>query len=124
MSVLRPWLVAPIVLLAACTPERAVGVDGAAPALAASLAKASSQKGSTTGTSSTSGPGGDSSTTDPHFVTAAADAPVIANPVVQFWAVRGQDRTGTMYYHRADGTGRDSIPLFSLRVRPNSALRA
>jgi hypothetical protein len=67
-------------------------------------------------------PRADDGVASPNFLAADSSGPQIANPVVQFWATKGEDRTGTMYYHRASG-GRDSIPLFALRVRPRSLLR-
>jgi hypothetical protein len=105
MSVFRPWLVLPILALAACAPDRVTGVDGTALAPRA-------------GGPSFSGSSHDDAL-EPHFVTAASGAPDIANPVVSFWAKRGEDRTGTIYYHSTT-SGRDSTPLFSLRVRAKS----
>ena len=110
MSAFRPWLVLPVLALAAaCAPDRAVGVDGAASVALAPRASGPSFSGSSN----------DATDDDPHFVTAASGAPDIANPVVQFWAKRGEDRSGTIYYHSTT-SGRDSTPLFLLRVRAKS----
>jgi hypothetical protein len=109
MSAFRPWLVLPVLALAAaCAPDRAVGVDGAASAALAPRASGPSFSGSS-----------HDADDDPHFVTAGSGAPDIANPVVQFWAKRGEDRSGTIYYHSTT-SGRDSTPLFFLRVRAKS----
>lgn len=62
---------------------------------------------------------------EPHFVTAAADAPGIANPVVSFYAKLGEDREAFMYYQARPGV-RDStvfvrfrVPKRSLAARPD-----
>lgn len=102
MSFLRRSLVAALVGVAACSADRAGVVEPSA--LTPGAVRADGRAAS------------------PNFVTAEAGAPIVANPVVAFWAKKGEDRTGTMYYHRAQG-GRDSIPLFALRVRPRSLLR-
>jgi hypothetical protein len=104
MRVPRPFVLAAIsaaALLAACGQDRATLVE---PALAPAVPRLSD------------------GLTSPNFLAADAAGPVIANPVAQFWAKKGEDRTGTIYYHRVSG-GRDSIPLFALRVRPKSLLR-
>ena len=109
MSAFRPWLVLPVLALAAaCAPDRTVGVDGAAGVALAPRAGGPSFSGSSRDADD-----------EPHFVTAAAGAPDIANPVVQFWAKRGEDRSATIYYHSTT-SGRDSTPLFFLRVRAKS----
>lgn len=105
MSAFRPWLVLPVLVLAACAPDRATGIDETA---STSLAPRAS------GISASK-----SADDSPHFVTAASGAPHIANPVVRFWAKRGTDRSGTIYYHSTT-SGRDSTPLFFLRVRAKS----
>jgi len=113
MSAFRPWLVVPVLVLAACAPDRIASVDQTATSSASSL------------TPNSRGPSASGSVyeaEEPHFVTAASGAPDVANPVVSFWAKSGEDRTGTMYYHSTT-SGRDSTPLFSLRVRPRSLWR-
>ncbi|MBV9880900.1 MAG: hypothetical protein JO180_10420 [Gemmatirosa sp.] len=92
--------------LVACTPDRLT-----TPTTAAGLTPAPA--------SADRSPGGSD---DPHFLQPETGAPTIANPVVQFWAKKGEDRIASMYYHRAHG-GRDSIPFFTLRVRPRSLYR-
>ena len=113
MLATRFRLLATVLVLAACAPDRVVG-----PTLAPMVPNAA-RSTSTTSTTTTTTTTTTASDTSPHFVTAASDAPTIANPVVQFWAKKGVDQTATMYYHRASG-GRDSIPFFSLRVRAKS----
>jgi hypothetical protein len=103
MSPIRPRHLATVLLLAACAPDHLTSVGGR-------------------GLDPVAPSASESSLPEPHFVQAAADAPTVANPVVQFWAKKGVDQTATMYYHRDHG-GRDSIPLFSLRVRAKSLLR-
>ncbi len=56
---------------------------------------------------------------DPTFLDAAAGAPTIANPVVSFYAVKGEDHTAFMYYHAAPGD-RDSVDFVRFRVRARS----
>jgi len=58
----------------------------------------------------------------PNFLEATPDAPSIANPVIQFWATKGIDRTVRMYYHAAAGR-HDSVTFFSIRVRAKSLWR-
>jgi hypothetical protein len=55
----------------------------------------------------------------PQFLQPAANAPAIANPIVQFWAKRGVDTTAQMVYHAASGAT-DSVVFFSLRLRARS----
>ena len=55
----------------------------------------------------------------PVFLTPAPDAPTVANPVVSFWAIRGQDHTVRMYYHARAGAP-DSTTFAELRVRRTS----
>ncbi len=50
----------------------------------------------------------------------AADAPAIANPVVQFWAVAGDSREAFMYYRSRPGRT-DSVDFIRFRV-PGDAL--
>lgn len=60
----------------------------------------------------------------------AADAPAIANPVVTFWAVKGESREAFMYYQsrpgRADSTVfvRFRVPQQALLARPTGQLFA
>ena len=122
MSAFRPWLVVPVLALAACAPDRVVSVDGAASATSAtSAARAETSAALAPRASgpSFSGSSRDGYDDEPHFVTAATGAPAIANPVVKFWAKRGEDRSATIYYHSTT-SGRDSTPLFFLRVRAKS----
>lgn len=88
---------------AACSTDRATAPDAS---LRASLLTPSAAVRST-------------ASSDPQFLQPAAGAPTIANPVVQFWAKRGVDRTAEMFYHAAPGA-RDSVTFFSLRVRAKS----
>jgi hypothetical protein len=59
--------------------------------------------------------------TTPHFLRAAADAPSIANPVIKFYAKKGQRRTIFMLYHARPGR-RDSTDLVRFRLREQSLL--
>jgi hypothetical protein len=61
-------------------------------------------------------------TSTPHFLRAAADAPTIANPVIKFYAKKGQRRTVFMLYHAKPGR-KDSTDLVRFRLRENSLLR-
>lgn len=99
MSVLRPLVLSLAVVggVAACSADRVAGPD------AATLAA----------------PRRSEAPSAPQFLRPAADAPTIANPVVQFWATRGVDRTAEMYYHAVPGA-RDSVVFFSLRFRARS----
>jgi hypothetical protein len=59
-----------------------------------------------------------SSTTDgtgPTFIHASSDSPTIANPVVSFWAKKGDDSEARMYYHALPGS-RDSTLFVDFRV--------
>ncbi|HEU4631540.1 MAG TPA: hypothetical protein VFS08_17430 [Gemmatimonadaceae bacterium] len=94
-----------LLCLAACAPDRVTTVDPAAP-------------GTRHGQHEPRPPA-TSDDDDPTFLQAATDAPTIANPVVQFWAKRGEERTAEMYYHAAPGE-RDSVVFLSLRVREES----
>jgi hypothetical protein len=59
----------------------------------------------------------------PNFVAAAAGAPVIANPVVSFYAKSGSDREAFMYYRpRPGGGGNDSTVFIRFRVRKDALL--
>ncbi|MEP6495404.1 MAG: hypothetical protein ABJF01_22145 [bacterium] len=66
---------------------------------------------------------------DPDFLEPAAGAPTIANPVIQFWAVKGRDARVKMVYHsRADRRGRDggggdSVVFAEFRIRDKSLAR-
>jgi hypothetical protein len=62
-----------------------------------------------------------SSATIPHFLRAAAGAPSIANPVIKFYAKKGQGRTVFMMYHAKAGRT-DSTDLIRFRVGKNSLL--
>jgi hypothetical protein len=57
----------------------------------------------------------------PQFLTAAAGAPSIANPVIAFWAKKGNDTTVVMYYHARPGHN-DSTTFMRFRVRAKSLL--
>jgi hypothetical protein len=52
---------------------------------------------------------------------AVAGAPAIANPVVQFYAKKGEDREAFMYYAKRP-TGKDSTVFVRFRVRKRSLL--
>lgn len=55
----------------------------------------------------------------PHFLTTQSGAPPIANPVISFWAKRGTDAVGTMYYAALPGA-KDSTAFLTLRIRARS----
>ena len=57
----------------------------------------------------------------PHFLRAAANAPSIANPVIKFYAKKGQRRTIFMFYHARAGR-QDSTDLVRFRLREQSLL--
>jgi hypothetical protein len=57
----------------------------------------------------------------PHFLRAKAGAPTIANPVIKFYAKKGQRRTVFMLYHARPGQ-KDSTDLVRFRVREQSLL--
>jgi hypothetical protein len=61
-------------------------------------------------------------TSTPHFLQAKAGAPKIANPIIKFYAKKGQRRTIFMMYHARAGR-RDSTDLIRFRLRENSLLR-
>jgi hypothetical protein len=103
MSVSRSIAVLLVASAAACAPDRLTRTDAPTPS-APSLAK---------------GGGSGSSSSEPHFLEPETGAPTISNPVVQFWAKKGVDTRAEMTYHRAHG-GRDSIPFFTIRIRPRS----
>lgn len=56
---------------------------------------------------------------DPIFLQAAEGAPTIANPVVSFWAVKGQDREAFIWYNAEPGST-DSTKLVRFRVTKKS----
>jgi hypothetical protein len=58
----------------------------------------------------------------PHFLRADPNAPTIANPVIKFYAKKGQRRTVFMLYHARPGQ-RDSTDLVRFRLREQSLLR-
>lgn len=60
---------------------------------------------------------------DLHFLTPAAGAPPLAATSVSFWAVRGQDREGSLWYNRRPGAP-DSTRLVRLRVDKRSLVTA
>jgi hypothetical protein len=60
-------------------------------------------------------------TSTPHFLQAKAGAPKIANPVIKFYAKKGQRKTVFMLYHARPGR-RDSSDLIRFRLRENSLL--
>jgi hypothetical protein len=57
----------------------------------------------------------------PHFLRAKAGAPTIANPVIRFYAKKGQRKTVFMLYHARPGQ-KDSTDLIRFRLRENSLL--
>jgi len=57
----------------------------------------------------------------PHFLCEADDAPSLAQSKVSFYAVRGQARSGSIWYH-ADPGATDSTELVRLDLGPNSLL--
>jgi len=60
--------------------------------------------------------------TTPHFLRAASNAPIIANPVIKFSVKKGERRTVFMLYHARPGQ-KDSTDLIRFRIRENSLLR-
>lgn len=56
------------------------------------------------------------------FLRLAPDAPPLANPTVQFWAVRGEDRD-VFIYHRPRAGETDSTEFMHFRVRAETLLR-
>src|SRR5689334_7825236 len=105
MSSYRP-LVALLLALAACAPDRLTRADAATAGAVGAASAVASADGSS----------------EPHFLRTAEGAPTIANPVITFWAKQGVRQTAEMVYHRASG-GRDSIVFFSLRLRERSLWR-
>ena len=68
------------------------------------------------------GAGGDDiadSSSTPHFLSASASAPAIANPVLSFWAKKGVETYATMYYHAQPGSN-DSTAFLRFRLRAAS----
>jgi hypothetical protein len=59
---------------------------------------------------------------DPCFLREDADAPALAQKVVRFWAVRGQERVGRIYYRPRPGAS-DSTELVRLTVPASAVLR-
>lgn len=57
-----------------------------------------------------------------NFLRLAPDAPPLANPTVQFWAVRGQDRDVFIYFRPRPGET-DSTEFVEFRVRAETLLR-
>jgi hypothetical protein len=57
----------------------------------------------------------------PHFLRAAAGAPPIANPVIRFYAKKGQRKTVFMFYRPRPGQSQ-LTDLIRFRVRENSLL--
>lgn len=55
----------------------------------------------------------------PHFLTAAAGSPPIANPVLSFWAKKGTDAVDTMFYSALPGA-KDSTAFLTIRIRARS----
>lgn len=60
-----------------------------------------------------------SSASTPNFVNAASGAPTIANPVIAFWAKKGDASEVFMYYHALPGAT-DSSDFLRFRVRKKS----
>lgn len=58
---------------------------------------------------------------DPHFLCEADDAPSLAETKVMFYAVRGQARSGSLWYHPVSGSS-DSTELVRLELGPNTLL--
>ncbi len=67
-------------------------------------------------------PGTDSSSVTIHFLTAAAGAPTVANPVIRFYARTDQTREVQMYYHARPGQN-DSSVFLDFKVPDRSLLR-
>jgi hypothetical protein len=57
----------------------------------------------------------DDAVVEPHFLQAEAGGPGVANPVVSFWAKKGEDRRVRMYYNAAPGAA-DSTTFLEFRV--------
>lgn len=55
----------------------------------------------------------------PHFLTTAPGSPPIANPVLSFWAKKGTEAVGTMYYS-ALAAAKDSTAFLTIRIRARS----
>ena len=83
-------------LIAGCTAERD---DATSPGLEAALATAT-----------------------PHFLTVPPTAPPLVSRTVRFWAVRGQDREGFIYYKKRSGPPRSSDRLTRFRVRKETVI--
>ena len=58
---------------------------------------------------------------DPTFLCEADDAPSLAETKVMFYAVRGEARSGSLWYHPVSGQT-DSVELVRLELGPNSLL--
>ena len=54
-----------------------------------------------------------------HFLRPAADAPALANPSINFWAKRGEDREAFMYYQSRPGRS-DSSVFMKFKVSASS----
>ncbi len=54
-----------------------------------------------------------------HFLRPAADAPPLANPILSFWAKRGENREAFMYYQSRPGRS-DSSVFMRFRVSASS----
>jgi hypothetical protein len=59
--------------------------------------------------------GDDGIEAEPRFLQPEAGGPSVANPVVSFWAKKGDDRRVRMYYHAAPGAA-DSTTFLEFRV--------
>jgi len=75
---------------------------------------------STAPTTGTGGNGPPRSNDSLNTLRPAPGAPAIANPVVAFYAKKGEDREAFMYYRPDSSSGRDSAVFLRLRVRQRS----
>lgn len=67
-------------------------------------------------------PFGREAESQPHFLQAAATAPRLASTTASFYAVNGQTREGSIWYHQAEG-GSDSTRLVRLTVDRRSLVQ-
>jgi hypothetical protein len=73
---------------------------------------------SSDGPTSTS-PRADKASNNPKFLSPASGAPTIANPIVSFYAKKGEKRTGVMMYHARPGA-KDSTAFLRFEVEEKS----
>jgi hypothetical protein len=100
-----------VLLSAGCASEATTSPD----AVAVAANKGGSGGGSATGTARSG------STQAPTFLSPASGAPSAAGVSVSFYAVQGEDRQATLYYHPLPGA-QDSARLLQFRVRPRARM--